>query len=221
MHFPRTSGISIKKEFSKIDKNIVAVYSRKSKNVLYDKRIKLLSCGHCWFGIHKLWDKHVKYFALVRNPIYRVISSYYFILNKKDTIYKQYINNLNLEDWIDSNFGFGIDNLQVRMLVPDLMPSNLDGFYVKTWLNNDYKEVTKAHYKTAIKNISNYFCLIDIMDNRNSFLERLGNILHFKFKGLHLNKSISDYNVSNNVIKKLKNREKWDMELYNHIQKNY
>jgi len=225
MHFPRNSGTAFKKQLKCVlgkDNVFNNKFSIAHDDGKVGKHIKIASPGHCWYGIHDRCEGNVKYIGLVRNPVDRVISSFYYLLYQINTNpdYLKYIVNMDLENWVDSCYGFGIDNLQVRMLNKDLRVGVLKNYCVVDWLGNKPKRVTKKHYENAVKIIDKDFAVIDTLERRVSFLDRLGKLLDVMFSNRNMNSSVGTKGTSKKIKDKLKYREKWDMKLYEHIKRN-
>jgi hypothetical protein len=74
--------------------------------------------GHMDFGCHELLPGPSTYFTLLRHPIERVISHYYFMLQEPQYQYYDIItaSHMNLRKFIESEFDVMMDNVQTRML---------------------------------------------------------------------------------------------------------
>lgn len=69
--------------------------------------------GHFPFGVHKYFSTPSTYITLLRNPIQRVISEYFFIKNNPRHNLYQLVNNTSLEDYQQQEQN---KNLQTRLL---------------------------------------------------------------------------------------------------------
>lgn len=223
MHFPRCSGTSLKNAiFRNFDKFPYRITGK--KRVRYEgkveKNVKLLAPGHIWYGIHKICEAPCSYFGLMRNPVDRVISSYYYLLesvsNKPD--WNKYITNMNLESWVDDNYGFGTDNIQVRMLNESLQFGKTESYCSVNWLGKPPKPITEKHFNNAIHNISERFCAFDILERRERFLDKLQNILKVKIENRIVNTTVGGKGTSQHIRNKIAKRDKWDMRLYEYVR---
>ncbi|WP_051428308.1 sulfotransferase family 2 domain-containing protein [Bacillus sp. J33] len=81
MHIPKTGGTTLSRiidmqykpnEIYRTYKNVV-----KAQGKMTDNNIRCIQ-GHDYFGIHKQINKPFKYVTLLRDPVERVISNYYY-----------------------------------------------------------------------------------------------------------------------------------------------
>lgn len=74
--------------------------------------------GHMVFGVHRYADQAVDYLSMVRDPVNRVLSDYYYVLQTPwhecyDPVVTQHYT---LRDYVTSGVTTYTDNIQVRML---------------------------------------------------------------------------------------------------------
>jgi hypothetical protein len=106
LHIPKTGGTTLNSIFRK-QYNIDEIYDHGSLegniinvnqlNVEQKRKIKAIS-GHNVYGIHELYfSKPFSYFTMLRDPVDRVISLYYFLRN-----YKGYerLKGMSLEEYV-------------------------------------------------------------------------------------------------------------------------
>jgi hypothetical protein len=110
--------------------------------------------GHVPMGIHTLFDRPAKYFTIVRHPVDRVVSHFYYLRIRSDVPIFERIQNMTLDQYMDSRIGLDPFDLQVRVLSGC---KELDG----TW-GIDGKPVQAAqvegrHLELAKRNIEEYF----------------------------------------------------------------
>ncbi|MFA0962350.1 sulfotransferase family 2 domain-containing protein [Roseivirga sp. BDSF3-8] len=84
------------------------------------KQLKLLT-GHTSFGIHEGIHEHPTYLTLLRDPVKRLISYYYYILGNDGHYLHQVLlrNRMALEEFLKGNLSTELDNIQVRQLSGD------------------------------------------------------------------------------------------------------
>lgn len=74
--------------------------------------------GHMGYGLHKFVPRPCQYFTMLRDPVERVISTYYFIKRTPShffyNIFKE--ENLTLKGYVESGYSNMMDNGQTRML---------------------------------------------------------------------------------------------------------
>ena len=46
-----------------------------------EKQLDIIQ-GHLQYGIHKKLNRNIKYFTILRDPIKRILSTYYYIINQ-------------------------------------------------------------------------------------------------------------------------------------------
>jgi Sulfotransferase family len=71
---------------------------------------------HIAMDVAGIFDRPSKFFTIVREPIDRVISSFYFGRTRPELPSYPYIKDMALEEYLDSRMGLDYDNHQVRML---------------------------------------------------------------------------------------------------------
>ncbi len=81
------------------------------------EKIKVLM-GHMGFGLHNFLPQPSVYFTLLRDPVERVISYYYFILRRPNHYLYQTVTSrkMSIEDCIRSGISIELDNGQTRIL---------------------------------------------------------------------------------------------------------
>jgi hypothetical protein len=118
-----------------------------------------LITGHFDFGIHAYIGRPCRYFALLRNPVARVISLYYFIrqtwlggvflrtrgYNTED------VESLSLKEFIEAGLFSEVDNGQTRMI------SGLGS-------EVPYGACTSYMLHHAIENIENHFSVVGVTE---------------------------------------------------------
>ncbi len=74
--------------------------------------------GHFPYGVHEIFGDSSRYFTILREPVDRVISHYYFVLQQKDHYLYEKVagTKMSLEDYVASDLTTEIDNGQLRML---------------------------------------------------------------------------------------------------------
>ncbi len=78
--------------------------------------VRCLVDEHVTLDIASLFDRPVRFFTIVRHPVDRIISSFYYIRTKSHLVSYPFIKDLSFEEYLDSGIGLDSDNHQVRVL---------------------------------------------------------------------------------------------------------
>lgn len=83
-----------------------------------EKSRLLLVSGHIHYGVHEHMPQECVYITVVRDPVERIISHYYYVLSKPDhhlyaTVKRR---KLSLREYVESGISVELDNGQTRLL---------------------------------------------------------------------------------------------------------
>jgi hypothetical protein len=215
MHIPKAGGLTIHSVLEKIyprNKRFATKGMWHGNQDLLSTREedrRAIQClhGHLSFGIHdRIMCEYPAYSAVFREPISRVKSAYYNILNDPTHFlysnFKSYAKGIS--DIHETKIWKGLDNCQVRML------SNT--------LNLPYGEIGEVQYEQAKLVLEKHFKLIGTMPNIDMFIVRLCQYHNFpipKYRILHRSGKASvtaNYSDSDELI--IADMNKWDAKLY-------
>ncbi|MBE9180299.1 sulfotransferase family 2 domain-containing protein [Oculatella sp. LEGE 06141] len=126
LHIPKTGGQSLKQLFRRhySADTLFLINQKRPGQTLHDLRSlplekrQQLRCvaGHCSFGIHlDLAQPKAQYLTLVRKPVERVISHYYFVRGLRHHPLHEQAKQMSLAEYARSGIA-EIDNGQTRML---------------------------------------------------------------------------------------------------------
>lgn len=124
--------------------------------------------GHLMFGIHRLLPRPATYVTVLRDPVDRVISSYYYI-RRTPTIPAHRViveQGLSLEDYVRSGLGLDPHNYQTRVL------AGLDE-YDATWSHTreaTEKPMPRHVARIAIENLERHFAVVGLTEEFDAFL---------------------------------------------------
>ncbi|UFP93094.1 sulfotransferase family 2 domain-containing protein [Gloeobacter morelensis] len=224
LHIPKTGGTTLEsvlldqygQEHSlRLDLAAVndAEGARRARALLEDgRRYKLIS-GHftMGLGVHELLNVPCTYVTMLRDPIERVISDFYFILHTPEHIFHERIvrERMSLEDYLNSDLSDGTDNYQVRCLCsrpPDAQDGNWD--------------CTEQTLTSAKDNLKKYFKVVGFLEHFDESLLLMR--LHFGWKlPLYVRENTTKNRprtpqVTEQIKSKIRNRNRYDLELYDH-----
>ncbi|UZW65148.1 sulfotransferase family protein [Priestia flexa] len=107
MHIPKTAGSTLNKLFQKQYKQeelLIHLPEKQLKEKLQQNPSGLKGIGSYYeFVLHKYITKPVSYFSMVRDPVDRIISLYYFLSTSPDYILYEKLKETSLEQFIDEN----------------------------------------------------------------------------------------------------------------------
>ncbi len=163
LHIPKTGGITLYQilERNYAPESIWKVYPdsrdelRAQVRTLSPQRranLRLL-VGHIPYGVHTLFDRPGRYFTLLRSPVERTISYYYYVRSHPDNPLYDRVRAMTLEEYVTS--GLLLDNGQVRWLAG---------------LSTDipFGGVTREHLQTARDNL--HTCLVGLVERYDESL---------------------------------------------------
>lgn len=216
LHVPKTAGITLHriiekqyrpdemftvlKEVESIDQFRVLPEDQRAK-------VRVLK-GHFFFGVHELLPRPSTYFTVLRDPIDRVISHYYYVL-LRDTDSKLHRTvsekNLSLEQFLESGVLPSADNGLTRYLsgVGDSAP---------------YGKCPQSALELAKSNLENHFSVVGLTDRFDETLILLKRAFGWKF-AFYKNKNITSdrppkEKLSASTLALIERYNELDRELY-------
>lgn len=171
------------------------------------RQLRVIS-GHMQYGLHQHLDRPSRYVTLIRNPVDRLVSYYYFALACKDMYMHETCSRMSLAQFVTSNATFELDNLQVRMLCGRI--------------NAPIGSITAIDLRRAKENLQRHFAVVGVQDDVGGFLNavsaRFGlprlrippqNITQHRPKLAEVSQSVKDTICRRNAL---------DMELFHHVK---
>lgn len=161
--------------------------------------------GHFAHGIHQSIDDTYDYVTVLRNPVERVISEYYYMKQKgfyyQDLILKE---NLSLADYLDHPKTKYLNNLQTR-LISGIKYENGD-------------EVNEEIYEVALENLRK-MRTIGISERFSESLALFSVILDWKKIPIYTKANQNDERpkietLDKKTLEQIREREKYDIDLY-------
>jgi hypothetical protein len=126
LHIPKSAGSTIlpifKRQYKRDSFFVPGNHPNLSaiKEKLVSTSSLRLCFGHMDFGMHDVVGQPYKYATILRDPIERVISQYYYVKRQpKHHLYNQAFkeNNYSLAEYVESGLSTELNNGQVRILI--------------------------------------------------------------------------------------------------------
>ncbi|MBI4114843.1 MAG: sulfotransferase family 2 domain-containing protein [Candidatus Niyogibacteria bacterium] len=135
-HFPQSR--SLRTAVSQEDSTLI----RFEKLTQKEKDSIQFLYGHVPFGLHRYFSYPCRYITMLREPVARVISFYYYAQEKKSSPYKadQLAKGITLKDFIESDIAM-VANFQTRMIAGEYTA----GYAAARPLGEDALETAKKH----------------------------------------------------------------------------
>jgi hypothetical protein len=224
LHIPKCAGTTlteeiIKKRFKSHER---IIFYEHSTGVLIDqlkgmaeKEQKKVRCiaGHFAFGIHKYYSaRPATYITLLRDPIQRVISHYYFVLRNENHYLHKTVKekNYTLKEYIENKLTIELNNGQTRILA---------GI---GW-GAEFGKCPASMLEQAKENLETHFTAVGVSEKFNEFLQLLNHKLGWEIP------KYERQNVSENRLKLeeidpetlavVEKYNRLDMELYRYGNK--
>lgn len=219
MHIPKNGGTTLDsildKNFDKQDIFNVKVINNNELNISdllklgkeeLDK-IKLLK-GHVPFGIHNKLNKDYKYITLLRNPVERIISFYYYVLSLPNhrlhlTVKKQ---NMSLYDFTTQINQGDVNNAQIRVI-------------------SGIEDTTENMLAKALENIEKNFSFVGLVERYDESLVLLQELYKFKipyYRSLNKTPKRAKLNkIDVKTLEAIKTLNHGDIDLYTIMEKKF
>jgi hypothetical protein len=190
------------------DRPDIAFQKLKALTATERARIRLLR-GHMDFGWHDLFAGPTFYFTLLREPVERVISHYYFMGTRVNHPFYEDIRSgrRSLKYYLENKVGAEFSNLQTRWLAGAWGRYELD--------TNDLE--------TAKKNLRDYFTVVGLTEKFDETLLLLQKQFGWRDiyyqKRHNVNKNRPDrHTVTPDTLQAIIEHNQWDIKLYQYAQ---
>lgn len=175
------------------------------------KKIRVV-WGHFYFGIHSLLQRPCTYITILRDPIERVISHYYYVRRMPAHEEYPFARNLGLEEFVATGISKTIDNGQVRQLcgVPEAA------------LGPRLESVSDDWLQQARNNLRDHFAVVGLTEEFDKtcllLKHQFGwkNTFHYSANATGDRPQQDDVDAS--VIKLIRERNQHDCELYEYAR---
>ena len=217
IHIPKTAGTTLSfimdEQYNSnnvfaIDGGNVKDSTEQFKNLPDEEKNKYnLVWGHMNFGVHKALNKQSTYITLLRDPVDRLISHYYFA---KQTPHHYLYNkiklyNMDLKGYVMGGLTNEADNGQVRDL------SGIEDI--------EFGKCSQEILEIAKKNIEEHFSLVGLTERFGDTLKILRKKFGWKIDPFYPKQRVNDCRpkkemVEKNTVKIIENFNRLDVELY-------
>jgi hypothetical protein len=127
--------------------------------------------GHLPFGVHRIFDRLAKYVTLLRDPVERVISGFYYSIDRHFEVTRE---RVTLEEYVfrKRHYDLGLNNYQTR-IVSGL--ADLDPFGDVSTENA--RPMTMDDLVIALNNLRDYYLLIGLTERSAQFIARFADLV--------------------------------------------
>lgn len=198
-HYPRASHYSI---FEEPARQLQELGARSQKD---RDRIRLLK-GHFAYGAHQHLVGPSTYVTLLRNPVDRIISHYYYVKRTPRHYLYQKVTaeNMDLAAYVTSHLTEELDNDQVRLL------SGIER-------SIPWGGCTHEHLDLAKRNISEHFAVAGVLERFDESLALMGLKLGWKWVPHYENQNITKEKnepIDPSILDLIVKSNELDLELY-------
>ena len=186
------------------------------------RRIRYVS-GHLPMGLHRAFDRPAKYFTIIRHPVDRVISNFFFWIEENHP-YLAEGRPMMFEEYVESRYDVRLRDYQVRVLsgCPEL-----DAEHRGRDMQTPGPPVERRHLEAAKRNIEEHFLAVAPLENMTELA-----LLLRRVYGWPMRRLLNEYkawtkrrprknDVSPRVIKIIEECNSCDLELYEWVGKRF
>ena len=217
LHIPKTGGTTLRDIIQRqyqSEKILMIPKLDESEDILKEvstsqiNQLKLIQ-GHLKYGIHNHFHRRAKYFAIIRDPINRVLSTYYYVLSQKNNPQNLSTSNnqMTIYDYVQSGVNPFLINGQTQLISGKT--GNIDNPIIKS----------EELFSLAKENIENDFLFLGITEMFDETILILKNMLgwHMPYYSIaNRTKNKPNYDaVDPTVISFIKEHNQLDIKLYN------
>lgn len=229
LHIPKTAGNTVKSvfksRFSEENTLFLNGSDPKSDFSLMIKEAshagKHLVFGHIDFGISEYLNSDAKFLTILRHPLDRIVSHYYYVLRRKEKhyLYEQVTKpGLSLSQFVNGGFTNELDNGQVRMLI------GAGGFHKNEYLKYDipFGKCEPWMLEEAKRNLTEKFAFAGVQEKLVDSLILMkqslhwNDVLHYKSANITKNRPAID-SLTTEERDSILECNQLDVELYDFV----
>jgi len=159
VHIPKTAGTTLHHIIDQqypphlcywIKRHDVGVEEFKSQSAARRAELRMVR-GHIPYGLHEYIPGPVAYFTILRQPIERLISYYYFVRREPEHYLHDYANTqgVTLQHYVESRASLQTDNFQTRLI---------SGI----WTDVEYGKCEQEMLALAKHNLAEHFAVVGL-----------------------------------------------------------
>lgn len=230
LHIPKSAGSTLQLIFKKqhkenaffIDGNHPDLNVIKQEFVSRNIR---LCYGHMDFGMHEVIGQAYKYATIIRDPIERVISQYYYVKRQpKHHLYNYAFkeNNFSLAEYVEQGLSTELNNGQVRILI------GAGGFHKNFHTKYDipFGKCEPWMLEEAKLNIEKHFVLCGLQEYFDESLVLMKKELRWNWDIGYVSQNITHRRkkgseLDSKTLKIIRDTNALDIELYDWVKANF
>ena len=161
VHIPKTAGTTLHRIIDQQYPRRIRLFVRhhykgvqKLKDLSIAQRAQLhMVRGHIPYGLHRYLPRPAKYFTILREPVERVISYYFFVQREPDHYLYDYANTpgMTIRRYLEDHMSLQTDNFQTRLV---------SGI----WTDVGYGECDRATLALAKRNLAERFAVVGLTE---------------------------------------------------------
>jgi hypothetical protein len=179
-------------------------------------RLRLLA-GHMPFGLHAGLPSPANYVTILRNPVDRIISFYYFLIQIPDPgnyLYEAVVGRkMSIKDFLHSKITNELDNLQTRILVGE-----------SSLTRPEFGSCSEADLHQALNNLQHQVLVTGLTERFDESLLLIKKHLGWKFIPVYTSKNVNRKRparsrVSPEIVDLIRSYNQFDIKLYQEAEK--
>ena len=199
-------------------------YPRKAWEALTAEQKKAIRYvgGHLPFGVHRIFGKPAKYVTLLRDPVERILSGFYYSIDQHIAATGEHVT---LEEYVfrKRHYDLGLNNYQTRLVsgLEDLDP--FDNFTTE-----NARPITGNDLAVALRNLQQRYLLVGVTERAEEFLARFAQRMHWcseriprlPKKNVTKDRPLAE-NIEPHILEEIRKHNEFDLELYNFAKRNF